>query len=117
MHFFLLAAFLTGCDVSSGGEGAEVDTLEIKYIICISTRADDPNGGGGPFVANAILGEIKLFGGSTEPTGWAFCEGQLLTIAANSELFAVLGDTYGGDGAITFALPDLRGKVAIHSNP
>jgi hypothetical protein len=117
MHFFLLAAFLTGCDVSSGGEGAEVDTLEIKYIICISTRADDPNGGGGPFVANAILGEIKLFGGSTEPTGWAFCEGQLLTIAANSELFAVLGDTYGGDGAITFALPDLRGKLAIHSNP
>lgn len=61
-----------------------------------------------------FIGEIKLFGGNFAPRGWAFCEGQLLSIAQNSALFSILGTTYGGDGITTFALPDLRGRVAIH---
>ena len=48
------------------------------------------------------------------PRGWALCDGQLLPISQNSALFSLLGTTYGGDGRISFALPDLRGRVAIH---
>ncbi|MBN1796969.1 MAG: tail fiber protein [Spirochaetales bacterium] len=113
---FLLAALSVSCDVASGGGGAEIETLEIRYIICVS-GGDDPYGGGGPYVANAMLGEIRVFAGSTAPPGWAFCEGNLLTVGANAALFAVLGTTYGGDGVVTFAIPDLRGKVVIHPSP
>lgn len=60
-----------------------------------------------------ILGEIKMFAGNFAPTGWAFCQGQLLPIAQNQALFALLGTTYGGDGRTTFALPDLRGRVPV----
>jgi microcystin-dependent protein len=48
------------------------------------------------------------------PKGWALCNGQLLPINQNQALFALLGTTYGGDGRVNFALPDLRGRVAIH---
>lgn len=61
-----------------------------------------------PFVA-----EIRIFAGNFAPTGWAFCEGQLLPISQNTALFSLLGTTYGGDGKSTFALPDLRERVAI----
>lgn len=60
-----------------------------------------------------FIGEVKLFAGNFAPRGWAFCEGQLLPISQNSALFSILGTTYGGDGRTTFALPDLRGRVAI----
>ncbi|CAL2076334.1 phage tail protein [Tenacibaculum sp. 190524A02b] len=60
-----------------------------------------------------MLGEIKIFAGNFPPRGWAFCDGQLLPIASNSALFSILGTMYGGDGRTTFALPDLRGRVAI----
>ena len=62
-----------------------------------------------------FLGEIKMFGGNFAPRGFAFCGGQLLSIASNSALFSILGTTYGGDGRTNFGLPDLRGRVAIHS--
>jgi microcystin-dependent protein len=61
-----------------------------------------------------FIGQIMMFGGSFAPRGWAFCEGQLLPISQNAALFSILGTTYGGDGRSTFALPDLRGRVAIH---
>lgn len=61
-----------------------------------------------------FLGEIYLFAGNFAPQGWAFCDGQLLSIAENSALFNLIGTTYGGDGQTTFALPDLRGRVPIH---
>ncbi|SMD45537.1 Microcystin-dependent protein [Aquiflexum balticum DSM 16537] len=48
------------------------------------------------------------------PLGWAFCDGSLLAISENDALFALIGTTYGGDGQTTFALPDLRGRMAIH---
>lgn len=60
-----------------------------------------------------FLGEIRMFAGNFAPTGWAFCQGQLLPIAQNTALFSLLGTTYGGDGRTTFALPDLRGRVPV----
>ncbi len=61
-----------------------------------------------------FIGEIVMFGGNFAPRGWALCNGQLLAIASNSALFSILGTTYGGDGRTSFALPDLRGRAAIH---
>lgn len=61
-----------------------------------------------------ILGTIILFAGNFAPRGWAFCDGQLMSIAQNTALFSILGTTYGGDGQTTFALPDLRGRAPIH---
>lgn len=60
-----------------------------------------------------FIGTIILFAGNFAPRGWAFCAGQLLSIAQNSALFSILGTTYGGDGRTTFALPDLRGRVPV----
>jgi microcystin-dependent protein len=60
------------------------------------------------------LGEIRMFAGNYEPAGWKFCEGQLLPISENVELFTLIGTTYGGDGESTFALPDLRGRSPMH---
>lgn len=60
-----------------------------------------------------FIGIIKLFAGNFAPKGWAFCQGQLLSIAQNQALFSILGTTYGGDGRTTFALPDLRGRVPV----
>jgi len=59
------------------------------------------------------IGEVRLFAGNFEPRGWAFCAGQILSIAQNTALFSILGTTYGGNGQTTFGLPDLRGRVAI----
>lgn len=59
-----------------------------------------------------FIGEIKLVAFNFAPKGWALCAGQLLPISQNQALFALLGTTYGGDGRTTFALPDLRGRVA-----
>ena len=61
-----------------------------------------------------FIGQICLFGFNYAPRGWATCDGQIIPIAQNSALFALLGTTYGGNGQTTFALPDLRGRVAIH---
>ncbi len=60
------------------------------------------------------VGEIRMFAGNFAPSGWMFCEGQLLSIAENETLFVLIGTSYGGDGQETFALPDLRGRLPIH---
>lgn len=60
------------------------------------------------------VGEIRLFAGSYAPRGWAFCEGQTLDVLSNQLLFAVIGNTFGGDGKTTFSLPDLRGAAVMH---
>lgn len=62
---------------------------------------------------DSYIGEIKLFAGNFAPLGWAFCDGQVISIAENDALFSLIGTTYGGDGQNTFALPDLRGRVPI----
>jgi microcystin-dependent protein len=65
-------------------------------------------------VAEPFLGEIRMFGFNFAPAGWAQANGQLLSIQQNTALFALIGTQFGGDGMHTFALPDLRGRVAIH---
>jgi microcystin-dependent protein len=65
-------------------------------------------------MAQPYVGEIRMFAGNFAPAGWMFCEGQLLPISENETLFQLIGTTYGGDGASTFALPDLRGRIPIH---
>jgi microcystin-dependent protein len=64
-------------------------------------------------MAEPFLGEIRAVGFSYAPSGWAFCDGSLLPIAQNTALFSLLGTTYGGNGQTNFALPDLRGKIAV----
>ena len=65
-------------------------------------------------MAEPFLSEIRIFSFNFAPQGWAQCNGQLLPINQNQALFALLGTTYGGDGRVNFALPDLRGRTPIH---
>jgi microcystin-dependent protein len=67
------------------------------------------------YMSDPFLGEIRLFPYDFAPLGWALCDGSVLSIAENTALFSLLGTTYGGDGRSTFALPDLRGRVAVSS--
>ncbi|CEO97089.1 Phage tail collar domain-containing protein [Plasmodiophora brassicae] len=60
------------------------------------------------------IGQIVQVAFNFAPTGWAQCNGQLLPIGDNEALFNLIGTTYGGDGQDTFALPDLRGRIALH---
>lgn len=64
-------------------------------------------------MSEKYLGQIMMAGFNFAPRGSAFCSGQLLGIAQNSALFALLGTTYGGNGQTTFALPDLRGRTPV----
>ena len=66
-------------------------------------------------MSTPFLGSIIVVGFNFAPPGWAFCNGQLLLISQNAALFSLLGTTYGGDGLMTFALPDLRGRVPVHA--
>ena len=65
-------------------------------------------------MAEPFLSEIRMFSFVFAPRGWALCNGQLLPINQNQALFSLLGTTFGGDGRVNFALPDLRGSVPIH---
>jgi microcystin-dependent protein len=76
---------------------------------CISLYGIFPQQSG----IDPFIGEIELFAFAFIPNGWALCNGQLISIAENSALFALIGTTYGGDGVTTFALPDLRGRTPI----
>ncbi|MFZ4057537.1 MAG: phage tail protein [Ferruginibacter sp.] len=59
------------------------------------------------------IGEIRLFAADFAPRNWAYCNAQLLSIASNTALFSILGTTYGGNGQVTFGLPDFRGRTAV----
>jgi microcystin-dependent protein len=65
-------------------------------------------------MAEPFLSEIRIMSFSFPPKGWALCDGQLLPINQNQALFSLLGTTFGGDGRVNFALPDLRGRTPIH---
>jgi microcystin-dependent protein len=62
-----------------------------------------------------FIGEIAMVAFNFAPRGWALCDGQLLQISQNTALFSLLGTTFGGDGKMTFALPDFRGRVPLHA--
>ena len=64
-------------------------------------------------MTDQFIAEIRIFAGNFAPTGWAFCNGQLLPISQNTALFSLLGTTYGGDGQSNFALPNLQGKAPL----
>jgi microcystin-dependent protein len=65
-------------------------------------------------MSDPFLSEIRIMSFVFAPKGWALCNGQLLPINQNQALFSLLGTTFGGDGRVNFALPDLRGRVPIH---
>lgn len=65
-------------------------------------------------MSEPFLAEIKIISWNFPPKGWTFCNGQLLPINQNQALFSILGTTYGGDGRVNFALPNLQGNVPVH---
>lgn len=66
-------------------------------------------------MAEPFLSEIRMMSFEFAPKGWALCNGQLLPINQNQALFSLLGTTFGGDGMVNFALPDLRARTPIHA--
>ena len=64
-------------------------------------------------MTDPFLAEIRMFGGNFAPTGWALCNGQLIPISQNTALFSLLGTNYGGDGRVTFGLPNLMGAAPM----
>lgn len=83
--------------------------LALNYCMSLFGIFPSQNDASGQFI-----GEIDIVGFNFAPVNWAFCDGQLLAIADDAALFNLIGTTYGGDGQTTFAVPDLRGRVAIH---
>jgi len=65
-------------------------------------------------MADPFVAEIRIFPFNFAPTGWAFCDGQILPLSQNTALFSLLGTTYGGDGKSNFALPNLQGNAPMH---
>src|SRR5689334_8727531 len=65
-------------------------------------------------MSDQFVAEIRIFPFNFPPTGWAFCNGQLMPISQNTALFSLLGTTYGGDGKSTFALPNVQGSAPMH---
>lgn len=65
-------------------------------------------------MADPFVAEVRMFPFNFPPTGWAFCNGQILPLSQNTALFSLLGTIYGGNGKSTFALPDLQGRAPMH---
>lgn len=65
-------------------------------------------------MSDQFVAEIRIFPFNFPPTGWAFCDGQILPISQNTALFSLLGTVYGGDGKSNFALPNLQGRTPMH---
>ena len=65
-------------------------------------------------MSEPFLSEIRIFSFNFAPKGWALCNGQLLPINQNQALFSLLGTTFGGDGRVNFALPNLQGRIPFH---
>jgi microcystin-dependent protein len=66
-------------------------------------------------MASPFIAQITIFAGNFAPQNYAFCNGQIVSIAQNTALFSLVGTTYGGNGQTTFALPDLRGRLPMHT--
>jgi microcystin-dependent protein len=88
-------------------------SLAINYIIALQGIFPSPTNG----LTLDSLGVVLPFAGNFAPAGYAFADGQLLSIQQNTALFDILGTTYGGDGINTFALPDLRGRAIVGASP
>jgi microcystin-dependent protein len=66
-------------------------------------------------MSESYVGEIRMFGGTFAPVGWALCNGALIAISDNDTLYNLIGTTYGGNGTTNFALPNLMGRLPIHA--
>ena len=99
------------------GSGQSFDntqpSLTLNYLVALNGVFPSPGSGNGGLSDEVYIGEIVAFAGNFAPAGFAFAHGQLLSIAANSALFSLIGTTYGGDGRTTFALPDLRDRAIV----
>ncbi len=99
---------------SSVAGGSQPFSILPPYLCvnyCIATEGVFPSRNG----YDTFIAEIMLFAGNFPPRGYAFCDGQLMSIAQNTALFSLVGTMYGGDGRTTFGLPDLRGRFAMHT--
>ncbi|HEV2295603.1 MAG TPA: tail fiber protein [Tepidisphaeraceae bacterium] len=108
-HVHAVPGDVTG---STGGDQPHANvqpSLTLNYIV--ATEGIFPTSS--TALNDIFLGEIRLLAGNQIPPGWELAHGQMLSIASNPQLFTLLGVTYGGDGEVTFALPDLRGHTAI----
>lgn len=65
-------------------------------------------------MSDPYIGEIRMFAGNFAPVGWLFCQGQIVAIDEYDTLFNLIGTTYGGDGQLTFGLPDLQSRIPVH---
>jgi microcystin-dependent protein len=92
-------------------------SLALNYVIALTGIFPSRDGNGGVDPTTPFIGEVMAFAGDFAPSGFALCQGQLLSIAQNQALFSLLGTTYGGDGRTTFALPDLRGRTVLGTQP
>lgn len=103
--------------IGASGSGQPHNNLQpyVTLNFCIAVQGVMPPRDGAPApVREPFCGELSICAFSNAPAGWALCEGQLLPINGNQELFGLLGTAYGGDGQRSFALPDLRGRVPLN---
>jgi len=103
--------------IATGGSGRPHNNLQpyVTLNFSIAMAGVWPQRDGPPAPADQpFVGEIAICAFGNPPSGWALCEGQLMQIAQNQQLFSLLGATYGGDATRTFALPDLRGRVPLN---
>ncbi|HEY5723882.1 MAG TPA: tail fiber protein [Allosphingosinicella sp.] len=91
----------------------EVPRLGLNYLICTSGMYPPSDGKGDLPSRDSYYGQVIAFAGAKAPSGWALCDGALLSILDNMPLYSMIGDRYGGDGQKTFALPDLRGRMLM----
>jgi microcystin-dependent protein len=89
---------------SSGGNASLAAHIKSPVAPCKENAMSDP-----------FIAEVRIFAGNFAPAGFAFCNGQLVPISQNTALFSIIGTTYGGDGRTTTALPNLQGRVPMHS--
>lgn len=118
---------LTGCAPVGAGRGTSVSIalgqqvaagpdspvacLGLNFLINVGGAAPPVGGNGGFPPSAAVLGEVVAYAGASIPDGWLPADGREMSIEANLALFGVIGDTFGGDGKVSFALPDLRTRI------
>jgi microcystin-dependent protein len=106
---------ISGGNTGATGSGQSHPNLQpsvaLNSILALTGTFPSPSSGS---TGDNFLAELRWFAGNFAPGGWALTNGQLLSISQNTALFSLLGTTYGGDGRTNFALPELRGRVAVH---
>ena len=102
----------TGISGNNQPQSTMQPTLALHPIIALQGIFPSRSGGGATS-DEPLLGQIDLFAGDFAPSGWAFANGQILSISQNIALFSILGTTYGGNGQTTFALPNLQSRISV----